>query len=131
MDPPWLRALVSALDAPPPSSPPVAIRPSLCNSLLPYQQAAVEFALRRGGRVLLGHEMGLGKTVETLGLIVSNPATQDKCCDAGAGGMTHPLKSGKLVRSAATPFSPTFTISSLLPQNLSPPFSMLASAYFL
>ena len=31
-------------------------------SLLPYQRSAVEYALQRSGRVLLGHEMGLGKT---------------------------------------------------------------------
>ena len=30
--------------------------------LLPYQQAAVGFALDRGGRALFCHEMGLGKT---------------------------------------------------------------------
>ena len=31
-------------------------------TLLPYQVTAIKFALARGGRVLLGHEMGLGKT---------------------------------------------------------------------
>ncbi|CAE7437351.1 Zranb3 [Symbiodinium necroappetens] len=35
-------------------------------SLLPYQRSAVEYALQRSGRVLLGHEMGLGKTVIAL-----------------------------------------------------------------
>ena len=32
--------------------------------LRPYQQAAVEFVLQRGGRALIADEPGLGKTIE-------------------------------------------------------------------
>ncbi|CAE7249033.1 DNAH6 [Symbiodinium pilosum] len=38
------------------------------NEVLPYQREAVNFALRRGGRVLLADEMGLGKTAQALTL---------------------------------------------------------------
>ncbi|PRW20657.1 SWI SNF-related matrix-associated actin-dependent regulator of chromatin subfamily A 1 isoform X1 [Chlorella sorokiniana] len=34
--------------------------------LMPFQREGVKFALRRGGRVLIGDEMGLGKTVQAI-----------------------------------------------------------------
>lgn len=43
------------------------------NKVLPYQREAVEFALSRGGRVLLGDEMGLGKTAQALTLASQFP----------------------------------------------------------
>ena len=39
------------------------------DTFCPYQKHAVEFALSRGGRVLLGHEMGLGKTAMALSIV--------------------------------------------------------------
>ena len=33
----------------------------LAENLMPFQRAGVQFALQRGGRVLIGDEMGLGK----------------------------------------------------------------------
>jgi SWI/SNF-related matrix-associated actin-dependent regulator 1 of chromatin subfamily A len=36
-------------------------------SYLPFQLAAIDFAEKRGGRILNADEMGLGKTIETLG----------------------------------------------------------------
>lgn len=32
----------------------------LAENLMPFQRAGVQFALQRGGRVLIGDEMGLG-----------------------------------------------------------------------
>eukprot|EP00933_Yihiella_yeosuensis_P064606 TRINITY_DN6804_c0_g1_i1.p1 TRINITY_DN6804_c0_g1~~TRINITY_DN6804_c0_g1_i1.p1 ORF type:complete len:694 (-),score=168.26 TRINITY_DN6804_c0_g1_i1:152-2233(-) len=43
------------------------------NPLLPYQREAVNFALKRGGRVLLADEMGLGKTAQALTLVAQYP----------------------------------------------------------
>ncbi|CAJ1387731.1 unnamed protein product [Effrenium voratum] len=43
------------------------------SKVLPYQREAVDFALRRGGRVLLGDEMGLGKTAQALTLAAQFP----------------------------------------------------------
>lgn len=43
------------------------------NPVLPYQREAVNFALRRGGRVLLADEMGLGKTAQALTLASQYP----------------------------------------------------------
>mmetsp|Transcript_76152 Transcript_76152/g.134442 ORF Transcript_76152/g.134442 Transcript_76152/m.134442 type:complete len:568 (-) Transcript_76152:100-1803(-) len=43
------------------------------NAMLPYQREGVDFALRRGGRVLLGDEMGLGKTAQALVLASQYP----------------------------------------------------------
>ena len=34
-----------------------------------FQREGVMFALRRGGRVLIGDEMGLGKTVQACALL--------------------------------------------------------------
>ena len=34
--------------------------------MLPFQRDGVAFALRRGGRCLLGDEMGVGKTLQAL-----------------------------------------------------------------
>ena len=57
--PPWVAALHRSLDV----AAPTAVDTALCpKQLHPYQREAVEFALARGGKVLLGHEMGLGKT---------------------------------------------------------------------
>ncbi len=33
----------------------------LAENLMPFQRAGVQFALQRGGRVLIGDEMGLGE----------------------------------------------------------------------
>ena len=58
---PWHTALRSALQQR--TAKPIAANPLLIDDKMhAYQKAAVEFALARGGRVLLGHEMGLGKT---------------------------------------------------------------------
>lgn len=38
----------------------------LVQALLPFQREGVEFAIRRGGRVLLADDMGLGKSVQAL-----------------------------------------------------------------
>ena len=57
----WHSALRSALGKR--VEAPIAPNPLLIGaSLHPYQRSAIEFALAHGGRVLLGHEMGLGKT---------------------------------------------------------------------
>ena len=37
--------------------------------LMPFQREGVKFALRNGGRALLGDEMGLGKTVQALAVL--------------------------------------------------------------
>ena len=62
--PPWVSTLTRALDHPPHGAIKVkrADLVAAARRLLPYQKYAVSFALSRGGRVLLGHEMGLGKT---------------------------------------------------------------------
>jgi hypothetical protein len=39
---------------------------SLRRTLMPFQMEAVEFALRRNGRALLGDDMGLGKTLQAM-----------------------------------------------------------------
>jgi len=44
------------------------------HEVLPYQREAVNFALRRGGRVLLADEMGLGKTAQALTLCSQFPS---------------------------------------------------------
>ncbi|KAK9844573.1 hypothetical protein WJX74_004176 [Apatococcus lobatus] len=41
----------------------------LAENLMPFQRAGVQFALQRGGRVLIGDEMGLGKTVQAVALL--------------------------------------------------------------
>ena len=76
-----------------------------------YQRKAIAWAVARersgsdkhgirGG--VLACEMGLGKTVETLGLLVSNPASSSDngLLSSAASGMMHPLKSGQLMRSS-------------------------------
>ena len=68
MDPPWLRTLTSALASPPHASVELD-EAKLPSSLHAYQRAAVEFILQRGGRGLLAHEMGLGKTPMALGVV--------------------------------------------------------------
>lgn len=52
--------------------PPIASKlPKKLNDiLLPFQRVGVEFALRRGGRVLIGDEMGLGKTLQGVLLFI-------------------------------------------------------------
>ena len=37
--------------------------PRLAAALLPFQREGVEFVLRKGGRALIAHDMGLGKTL--------------------------------------------------------------------
>ena len=39
---------------------------TLWKKLLPYQQSGVLFALRSGGRALIGDELGLGKTLQAI-----------------------------------------------------------------
>lgn len=41
---------------------------SLEQRMMPFQREGVQFALRAGGRVLVGDEMGLGKTVQACAL---------------------------------------------------------------
>ena len=48
-----------------------SIPDSLQASLMKFQQEGVRFALRRGGRVLIGDEMGLGKTVQAVALLAA------------------------------------------------------------
>ena len=40
----------------------------LRQALMPFQQAGVQFALRREGRLLLADEMGVGKTVQAIAI---------------------------------------------------------------
>ena len=37
--------------------------------MFPFQREGVRFGLARGGRVLIGDQMGLGKTVQALALM--------------------------------------------------------------
>ena len=60
--PAWPSALRNALSQRTLKKPIATIPSLISNSLHAYQKAAIEFALARGVRVLLGHEMGLGKT---------------------------------------------------------------------
>jgi len=39
---------------------------ALDKALMPFQRAGVAFAVRRGGRVLIGDDMGLGKTIQAI-----------------------------------------------------------------
>lgn len=41
---------------------------ALAAALLPFQREGVRFGLRRGGRVLIADEMGVGKTVQAVAL---------------------------------------------------------------
>lgn len=43
-----------------------AVDPKLVSSLLPFQRAGVNFAISRGGRLLLADDMGLGKTIQAI-----------------------------------------------------------------
>ncbi|EPT28685.1 SWI2/SNF2-containing protein [Toxoplasma gondii ME49] len=43
--------------------------PLLRKSLFPFQLEGILFALQRGGRVLIGDQMGLGKTIQALALL--------------------------------------------------------------
>lgn len=40
----------------------------LRQALMPFQKAGVQFALKRGGRLLLADEMGVGKTVQAIAI---------------------------------------------------------------
>ncbi|KAM7105017.1 SWI/SNF-related matrix-associated actin-dependent regulator of chromatin subfamily A-like protein 1 isoform 1-T2 [Molossus nigricans] len=42
------------------------VDPKLVSSLLPFQRAGVNFAIAKGGRLLLADDMGLGKTVQAI-----------------------------------------------------------------
>uniref|UniRef100_A0A915J9P0 SWI/SNF-related matrix-associated actin-dependent regulator of chromatin subfamily A-like protein 1 n=1 Tax=Romanomermis culicivorax TaxID=13658 RepID=A0A915J9P0_ROMCU len=44
------------------------IDPALRTSLFPFQLEAVNFAISKGGRVLIADDMGMGKTLEALGV---------------------------------------------------------------
>ena len=65
--PPWVPALKSSSRAPPTCQ----FKPTFGGppKLHPFQRAAVNFILGRGGRGLLGHEMGLGKTPMALAIV--------------------------------------------------------------
>ena len=41
----------------------------LQEKLMGFQRQGIQFALKRGGRLLVGDEMGLGKTVQAIGLM--------------------------------------------------------------
>eukprot|EP00960_Hanusia_phi_P077758 768738-Hanusia_phi.AAC.5 len=43
-----------------------ALPPDLLAGLLPFQREGIAFAIRHGGRALIGDEMGLGKTVQAI-----------------------------------------------------------------
>ena len=43
--------------------------PRLAAALLPFQREGVEFVLRKGGRALIAHDMGLGKTLQALAVL--------------------------------------------------------------
>ena len=61
LPPAWHATLRTALSQR--TDAPIAVNSTLISeSLHDYQKKAIYFALARGGRVLLGHEMGLGKT---------------------------------------------------------------------
>lgn len=42
--------------------------PTLCSSLMEFQWDGVHFALKRGGRCLIGDDMGLGKTIQAIAI---------------------------------------------------------------
>ncbi|EPQ18409.1 SWI/SNF-related matrix-associated actin-dependent regulator of chromatin subfamily A-like protein 1 [Myotis brandtii] len=42
------------------------VDPKLVSSLLPFQRAGVNFAIAKGGRLLLADDMGLGKTIQAI-----------------------------------------------------------------
>jgi SWI/SNF-related matrix-associated actin-dependent regulator 1 of chromatin subfamily A len=64
----WVRQLEGALTQQVARPASLAGGHSLYDALHPYQKAAVDHGLRRDGRILLGHEMGLGKTLMALTL---------------------------------------------------------------
>lgn len=43
--------------------------PKLQEKLMGFQREGIKFALKRGGRLLVGDEMGLGKTVQAIGIM--------------------------------------------------------------
>lgn len=45
-----------------------ALPPDLLAGLLPFQREGIAFAIRHGGRALIGDEMGLGKTVQAIAI---------------------------------------------------------------
>ena len=42
---------------------------TLRDAMFPFQREGVKFGLARGGRVLIGDQMGLGKTIQALALV--------------------------------------------------------------
>lgn len=57
----WLQA---SLTCPDDTNRYVHIPSNLEEQLMPFQREGVKFALKHGGRALIGDEMGLGKTVQ-------------------------------------------------------------------
>ena len=53
---------------PGPIESPSPLPPALDKALMPFQRAGVAFAVRRGGRLLLGDDMGLGKTIQAIAM---------------------------------------------------------------
>jgi len=51
---------------PGPIASPSPLPAALDRALLPFQRAGVAFAVRRGGRALIGDDMGLGKTIQAI-----------------------------------------------------------------
>ena len=54
----------------PPTPPEVDLPESMMDTLLPFQLQAVEFVLRREGRAMIADEMGCGKTIEALAVLL-------------------------------------------------------------
>lgn len=66
LDPLPVKVLAAANQNPDNSNRYCHIPRSLEEQLMPFQREGVRFALRHGGRALIGDEMGLGKTVQAL-----------------------------------------------------------------
>ncbi|KAK9410485.1 SWI/SNF-related matrix-associated actin-dependent regulator of chromatin subfamily A-like 1 [Crotalus adamanteus] len=58
------KSLLKSVD--PPEADLVGMDPKLVTSLLPFQREGVNFAISRGGRLLLADDMGLGKTIQAI-----------------------------------------------------------------
>lgn len=57
---------VAPRDNPGPIDGPSPLPAALDAALMPFQRAGVAFAVRRGGRALIGDDMGLGKTIQAI-----------------------------------------------------------------
>jgi SWI/SNF-related matrix-associated actin-dependent regulator of chromatin subfamily A-like protein 1 len=59
------KALVAAQDVVT-RGPEEILPPSMCEKIMEFQWGGIRFALRRGGRCLIGDDMGLGKTLQAI-----------------------------------------------------------------